>query len=134
MQIRYEYELNQQLNRLKGLLLLNTWTSWSLQCRTMYNVMQKIKSGLDYGDEIAFIDWHHHRELATSLHVYGVPTLFIFAAGREVERFSGVTSEAVLQHYIEAEKKAPLPIHDQAAPERDVEQIDPVSPTSIDLN
>ena len=108
MQIRYEYELDQQLNRLKGLLLLNAWTSWSLQCRTMYNVMQKIKPGLDFGDEIAFIDWHHHRKLANSLGIYGVPTLILFAGGREVDRFSGVTGEAVLQRYVDDEKKAIL--------------------------
>lgn len=40
MQIRYEYELKQQLNRLNGLLLLNIWTSRSVHCRTMHNVMQ----------------------------------------------------------------------------------------------
>lgn len=117
MQIRYDYELKQQLNRVNGLLLLNIWTNWSLQCRTMYNVMKKIAPGLGGEDAIAFIDWHHHRELANSLSIYGVPTLIIFARGREVERFSGVTSEAVLQHYIEAEKKTTLPGNDQTIPE-----------------
>ena len=117
MQIRYGYELKQQLDRLNGLLLLNIWTGWSLQCRTMYIVMQKIKPGLDYGDEIAFIDWHHHRELSKSLGVYGVPTLIIFAGGREVERFSGVTNDEVLQRYIKTKKKSALPGNDQAIPE-----------------
>lgn len=117
MQIRYQYELNQQLNIVNGLLLLNIWTNWSLQCRTMYNVMQKITPGLGGKDAIAFIDWHHHRELANSLSIYGVPTLIIFARGREVERFSGVVSEVVLHHYIEAEKEPSLPGNDQTIPE-----------------
>jgi len=130
MQIRYDYELKQQLKRLTGFLLLNIWTSWSLQCRTMYNVMQKIKPGLDFGDEIAFIDWHHHRELADSLGVYGVPTLIIFAGGREVDRFSGVTDEAVLQRFVDDEKKAIRASNEQPCALRDPGQIDSVNFTN----
>jgi thioredoxin-like negative regulator of GroEL len=96
----------------------------------MYSVMQKIRPGLDFDDEISFIDWQNHRELAENLDVFGVPTLIIFSAGRKVEWFSGVTSETVLQRYIETLKKALIPIHDQTVPERDAEPIDPVKQTN----
>lgn len=130
MQIRYQYELKQQLNIVNGLLLLNIWAHWSLQCRSMYNVMQKITPGLDGGDAVAFIDWHHHRELADSLEVYGVPTLIIFAGGREVDRFSGMTSEAELQRYVDNEKKAILASNEQPYALRDPGQVDSVNLTN----
>ncbi len=127
MQIRYKYELNQQLNRVNGLLLLNIWAHWSLQCRSMYNVVRKITPRLDVGDAVAFIDWHHHRELANSLDVYGVPTLIIFAGGREVDRFSGVTGEAVLQRYVDDEKKAMLASNERPFALPGLRQIDSVN-------
>jgi thioredoxin-like negative regulator of GroEL len=113
-QIINNHELKQQLNAVNGLLLLNVWANWSLQCHTMYNVMQRVSPELESGDAIAFIDWQHHRKLAKQLRVYGVPTLIVFAEAREVERFSGVTSEEVLQQYIMTEKKVVLPNKVQA--------------------
>ena len=89
----------------KGMLLVNIWADWSIQCRNMSYVMRNIRALLDDKDTIVYIDWHHQKGLAKKLEVFGVPTLIIYFSGQEVARFSGTMSEVVLLRHIGTAKK-----------------------------
>lgn len=89
----------------EGILLVNFWASWSIQCRSMSHVMRKISALLDDKDAIACIDWHYRKGLAKKLEVFGVPTLILFFSGQEVARFSGTISKVVVLKRIGAVKK-----------------------------
>jgi thioredoxin 1 len=100
LRIDDEKEFKKQSLGTTGLLLLNFWADWSIQCRNMSDVMRNIKALLDDTDTIAYIDWHHQKGLAKKLEVFGVPTLIIYFCGQEVARLSGTMSEVVLLRHI----------------------------------
>jgi thioredoxin len=84
----------------KGVLLVNFWSEWSVQCHHMAYVMRNIKPLLHDKDLIVYIDWHQHKGWVNKQGVFGVPTLIIYFAGQEIARFSGTVSEAVLMRHM----------------------------------
>jgi thioredoxin-like negative regulator of GroEL len=100
IRIEDENGLTKQLHNTNGMLLVNVWADWSIQCHNMSDVMQNIKILLDDKDDIAYVDWQHQKGLAKKLEVFGVPTLIIYFSGEEVARFSGTMSEVVLLRHI----------------------------------
>lgn len=101
-----ENKLIKRIVETKGVLLLNFWSDWSIQCHNMAYVMRRIDALLDTEDAIACIDWHRQKQLAKKLEVFGVPTLVIYFSGQEVARFSGTMSELVLLKRVGAVKKS----------------------------
>ncbi len=95
-----EYGLNEQWIETKGMLLVNIWAEWSIQCHNMFHVMRNIQPLLHDKDTIVYIDWHHQKEWVNKLGVFGVPTLIIFLSGQEVARFSGTMSTTALMRHI----------------------------------
>ncbi len=84
----------------KGLLLVNFWSDWSVQCRNMSYVMHNIRALLEDKDAVVYIDWSHQKGLAKKLEVFGVPTLIIYSCGQEAARFSGTMTEVVLLRHV----------------------------------
>jgi len=84
----------------KGILLVNFWAEWSIQCHYMSFVMRNIQPLLHDKDTIVYIDWHLQKGWASKLDVFGVPTLIVYFAGQEIARFSGTMSAAVLMGHI----------------------------------
>lgn len=79
----------QQVLHANGMVLVNFWAWWSIDCRKMTAVMNKIAVILDEVDLIVQIDWDQQKQLAQKLAVIGVPTLLIYFKGREVARYFG---------------------------------------------
>ena len=92
--------LKKQWKDTKGMLIVNFWAVWSIQCHHMSDVMRRIKPMLDNTDAIIYIDWDLQRGLAKNLEVHGVPTLLINFAGNEDGRFSGMLSTEALTRHI----------------------------------
>lgn len=84
----------------KGILLVNFWAEWSVQCHNMAYVMRNLKPLLHDTDAIVYIDWHHQKGWASKLGVFGVPTIIIYVTGQEIARFSGTMNETVLMGHI----------------------------------
>jgi len=84
----------------KGLLLVNFWAVWSIQCHHMSDVMRDMKTQINDTDTIVYIDWDLQRGLAKNMEVYGVPILLIYFGGHEVGRLSGVLNAGALTRHI----------------------------------
>lgn len=98
--IEDENELQKYLVETTGMLLVNFWAEWSIQCHHMSYVMRDISPLLHDKDAIVYVDWLRHKGWAKNLGVFGVPTLIIHFAGQETVRFSGTISEATLLRHI----------------------------------
>lgn len=98
-----------------GWVLLNFWTGWSAECRTMRAVIRDLVDSLRGEISFAATDWDQEKELAKRLKVVGVPTGIFFLGGREVHRFLGIvkTEElrsriAEIQERVTGDGKGPL--------------------------
>ncbi len=98
--IEDENELQEHLVDTKGMLLVNFWAEWSIQCHNMSYVMRNINPLLHDKDAIVYIDWLRHKEWAKKLGIFGVPTLIVYFISQEIARFSGTLSETALMGHI----------------------------------
>lgn len=105
LRINDEGEFNTHVKKTKGMLLVNFWSNWSVQCHNNYNSMRKIMDTLSVDDAIVYIDWPHQKKLAEKLKVFGVPTLLFYFSGQEISRHSGTLSELTMRrHLVSAQK------------------------------
>jgi len=80
----------------KGVTLIDFNASWCAPCRAQEPVIKKLISL--YRDRAAIIEINidDHHLLATEYGVQSIPTLIIFKEGKEIKRFVGLQSEAVI--------------------------------------
>lgn len=72
----------------------------------MSSLMTRVQDLLDENDTIVQVDWDHQRGLAQESEVLGVPTLLIFAQGREVARYYGTLNEDELRKCVVEAKRS----------------------------
>jgi len=98
--IEDENELKEHLVDTKGMLLVNFWAEWSIQCHNMSYVMRSISPLLHDKDAIFYIDWLRQKGWVKKLGIFGVPTLIVYFSGQEIARFSGTLGETALIEHI----------------------------------
>ena len=70
-----------ELINVKEPLLLDFYTEWNEQCKTMSAVLNKVSVVLGDKAKIVKIDIEKNRQLAEALRVKGLPTLIIYKEG-----------------------------------------------------
>lgn len=69
------------------LFLLDVFATWCAPCRMLGDEFKKLENNTDF--DIVKIDADENRELAMTLRVQVLPTMFVFKDGAVVERLEG---------------------------------------------
>lgn len=82
-------------------VLVDFWAPWCGPCLAVAPVLDELAES--YGDRltIAKLNTDENQQAASRLGIRGIPTLILFAGGREVERVVGVLPKGALQDRID---------------------------------
>lgn len=73
--------------------MVDFFATWCGPCKMLAPVLQDVKAELTDQLKIVKIDVDKHQKLAATYQVRGVPTMLLFADGKQVWRQSGVLSK-----------------------------------------
>ena len=90
-------------------VLVDFWAPWCGPCRMVAPVLEELAG--EYADRmtIAKVNTDEQMETAGRLGIRGIPTLILFAGGREVERIVGALPKHALQTRVDAALAAIAP-------------------------
>jgi thioredoxin 1 len=85
----------------EGVTLVDFWAEWCIPCRMQAPIIDKVHTAIGSRALIGKIDVDENAETAVRLGIVSIPTLVLFKDGREIKRFVGVQSEALLVETLE---------------------------------
>lgn len=75
-------------------VLVDFWATWCAPCRRQAGAIDELAAE---GYQVGKIDVDQEPDLAGTFEVMSIPTLIVFEGGKEVKRFVGLQSKAVLE-------------------------------------
>lgn len=84
-----------------GLLLLDVYATWCGPCKMLAPILSEIASEEKDNIRIIKMDSDKYPDLASELKVGGLPTLFLFQGGNEVDRLEGAPPKEQLEGWIQ---------------------------------
>jgi len=85
-----------QKNLENNVTLVDFNATWCAPCKAQEPVIKYLMEKYQDRAFIIEIDIDKHRDLATKYMVQSIPTLIIFKDGKEIKRFIGLQSEAMI--------------------------------------
>ena len=82
-----------------GVVLVDFYADWCGPCKMLEPVVERLAA--ETTATVAKVDVDSQQGLASRYQVQGVPTLYLFAGGEQVERLVGARDEATLRSLIE---------------------------------
>jgi thioredoxin 1 len=84
-----------------GAVLVDFYADWCGPCKRLAPILDKL--GKEYGDKVKIVrvDADQSQDLAGSLQVTALPTLFFYRNGKQTWKTVGLTDEATLRNVIE---------------------------------
>ena len=107
-------------------VLVDFWAPWCGPCRMVAPVLEELAGEYEGRMTIAKVNTDEQMETAGRLGIRGIPTLILFAGGREVERIVGAVPKHALQTRVDAALAAIAPAAPAGANGAGVEAGSPV--------
>ena len=82
-----------------GVVLVDFYADWCGPCQMLEPIVEELAAETDA--TVAKVDIDQHQRLAQRHQVRGVPTMYLFADGEQVEQMVGVKQKAELRSVIE---------------------------------
>ena len=83
-------------------LVVDFWAPWCGPCRTMAPAFEKVSQDMHGRARFVKINTEDEQNLAAAYNIRSIPTLAVFAGGREIARQAGALSTADLARWISA--------------------------------
>jgi len=82
-------------------VLIDFHATWCGPCRAQAPILEEVSKIIGQNARVIKIDVDKNQNIASRLHVRGVPTLILFKNGKAVWRKSGISSKSELVSIIE---------------------------------
>ena len=82
-------------------VVVDFWAAWCGPCRMMAPVLEQLADEMEGRVAFAKLNVDENPELSARYEVEGIPTLVVFARGKEVGRIVGFAPKAHLLHSLE---------------------------------
>ena len=82
-----------------GVVLVDFYADWCGPCKMLEPIVERLAA--ETAATVAKVDVDSQQGLASRYQVQGVPTLYLFAGGEQVERLVGARDESTLRSLIE---------------------------------
>ena len=87
--------------RATGPVVVDFWAEWCGPCRMMAPVLEQLAGELEGRVSFAKLNVDENPELSVRYRVEGIPTLVVFAEGKEVGRIVGFAPKPHILHSLE---------------------------------
>ena len=83
-------------------VLVDFWAEWCGPCRVMNPIISNLAQTWEGRVKVGKVNVDDNEAIATQHNIWAIPTIIIFQNGVEIERFTSIVSQAVLEEKLNA--------------------------------